>query len=317
MSRVNHTAGTAASNITSDIVTGSLLLRLLPQAFHPYALLARWDRPIGVWLMLLPGLWGLCLAAPQETYGLPPLSLWLLFLIGGWAMRGAGCTINDILDRKLDAQVARTAMRPLANGTISLRRAILWLVLQLFVGLIVLLQLPLAAQLFGIAALPLIFLYPLMKRITWWPQAWLGLTFNWGFWIGAAVYTIPLQPVWFLLYLGALCWTLGYDTIYAVQDRDDDAQIGVRSTARLWGVHAPQFVYVSYIAAFTFWFAAGLQLPPFYFLGWGLAALCGAWLLRRWRPGPEKENLLSARRAFVRNQYVGLAMLLGILLTKL
>lgn len=291
----------------SDLQAGAL--RWLPHQLLPLALLSRWDRPVGVWLMLLPGLWGLCAAAPT----VPSLRLLLLFFIGGWVMRGAGCTVNDILDRKLDAQVARTAARPLASGMISIGGAWLWLALQLLAGLAILLQLPPLAQLFGWAAVPLILLYPLLKRVTWWPQAWLGLTFNWGLWIGVAVYTVPGTAVWYLLYAGTICWTLGYDTIYAVQDREDDAQVGVRSTARLWGSRAPQFVYAMYAAALLLWGMAGLCLPRAYFVGWLLAAALCLWLLRGWQPGV----LLSARRAFVRNQYVGAALLAAVLLTKL
>ena len=283
----------------------------LPARAQPFALLARWDRPTGVWLMLLPALWGLSL-------GDAPPTVWLLFGLGAVAMRGAGCTINDLFDRKLDAQVARTALRPLASGALSKRTALVWLAVQALVGLAVLLQLPPAAQVFGWLAVPLIAAYPLMKRITWWPQAWLGLTFNWGLWIGATTVEAWRQPAALWFYAGAICWTIAYDTIYALQDRADDTQVGVRSTARLFGTRAVLAVRLFYVAAFGCWAIAGLFLPvarlPIYLCGLAIAVTCGVWLLRGWLAGPEERNALSARRAFGRNIWVGAALLLGLLL---
>ncbi len=281
-------------------------MRLVPGWLLPYALISRWDRPVGVWLMLLPGLWGLSYTG--HASGL----LMALFFIGGWAMRGAGCTINDMLDRKLDAQVARTAGRPLASGAVSLRGAALWLALQLLVGLVILLQLPLAAIVFGVIAVPLIAAYPLMKRITWWPQAWLGLTFNWGFLIGVAAAGGVIDTPALLIYGGAISWTLAYDTIYAVQDRADDVLIGVRSTARLFGRHVRLAVYLFYAGALGLWALAGsmANLGDMYWRGMAMALLLMIWLLGGWR----EDDMLSCRRAFIRNQYVGLALWLGLLL---
>ncbi len=305
MQPVNH----KGLGTPTDISALHPLVRLLPQRLRPYALISRWDRPVGVWLMLLPALWGLALAAPAY----PDLRYLLLFLIGGWAMRGAGCTINDLLDRDLDRSVARTAARPLASGAVSAHSGWIWLALQLLVGLIILLQLPLRAQVAGFAALPLILLYPLMKRITWWPQAWLGLTFNWGLWIGAAVYTIPHDLSYFLLYAGAICWTIGYDTIYAVQDRDDDALVGVKSTARLFGSYARRITFGFYGGALGLWLVAGmLVLNVPYLFGWLITTATCFWLLRGWYI----DDALSCRRAFIRNQWVGLALLFAILIAR-
>lgn len=284
------------------------LMRLVPAWLLPFALIARWDRPIGVWLMLLPALWGLAYGARP---GHPSVVLFILFFIGAWAMRGAGCTINDMLDRKLDAQVARTALRPLASGSVSLHAATLWLVIQLLVGLCILLTLPLPAICFGVAAGPLIALYPLMKRITWWPQAWLGMTFNWGLLIGVLAVGGHIDAPALLLYVGAILWTLGYDTIYAVQDRADDAQVGVRSTARLFGRHVRLIVHLFYVGALGLWALAGLlaNLGQPYWQGMAAALVLAIWLLGAWKT----DDMLSCRRAFIRNQYIGLAMLLGLL----
>lgn len=309
MQPVNHSPANAAT--PTDITLLHPLVRFLPPSFLPFALMSRWDRPVGVWLMLLPALCGLVLAAPRW----PHWSYLLLFLIGGWAMRGAGCTINDILDRRLDRQVARTATRPLASGAVSPASAWIWLALQLTMGLIVLIQLPPLAQLAGWAALPLILLYPLMKRITWWPQAWLGLTFNWGFWIGVTVYKAPHSLHWFIYYIGFLCWTIGYDTIYAVQDRADDAAVGVRSTARLFGRHTRRITYSFFGAALGLWLVAGLlaALGWLYMIGWLCVAALVVVLLRSWR----EDDPLSCRRAFIRNQWAGLALLMAIALGRL
>ncbi|MEM9123008.1 MAG: 4-hydroxybenzoate octaprenyltransferase [Pseudomonadota bacterium] len=205
---------------------------LAPEPLRPYLRLARLDRPIGTWLLLWPCLWSLVLAnvaAPQSLAN--GLWLGLLFLIGSVAMRGAGCTYNDIVDRDIDAQVARTMLRPLPSGQLSTGAAVGFLVAQSLVGLCVLLMLNDFAIALGIASLALVAAYPFMKRITWWPQAWLGLTFNWGALMGWAAVTGELGLPALLLYAAGIAWTLGYDTIYAHQDKDDDALIGVKSSA--------------------------------------------------------------------------------------
>lgn len=213
-----------------------------PPAWRPYLRLARYDRPIGFWLLALPCWMGLALANIGSGFGWNDLYYAALFGIGAIAMRGAGCTYNDIIDRDLDAQVARTANRPLAAGTVSLKQAWLFLGAQCLVGLIVLVQLPLLAILVGLGSLLLVAAYPFMKRITWWPQAWLGLTFNWGVPVAYTAAAGQIDLAMIALYASCVFWTLGYDTIYAHQDSEDDALVGVRSTARLFGTASPYWV---------------------------------------------------------------------------
>ena len=215
----------------------------LPAGLRDYARLARFDRPIGSWLLFWPCAWGLALAGGLREHW--PLLLW--FLAGSIAMRGAGCVYNDIVDRDLDARVARTRDRPLASGRVRLKAAWAWLVALALVGLVVLLQLRWQAEVVALGSLALVAAYPFMKRITWWPQAWLGLTFNWGAlvaWIAVA------DPSWGLaaLYAAGIAWTLGYDTIYAVQDIEDDALAGIKSSARALGEGARTGVAVFYAA---------------------------------------------------------------------
>ncbi len=215
----------------------------LPVALRDYARLARFDRPIGSWLLFWPCAWGLALAGGLREHW--PLLLW--FFLGSVAMRGAGCVYNDIVDRDLDARVARTRDRPLANGRVGLKAAWTWLVMLALVGLIVLLQLRWQAQVVALGSLVLVAAYPFMKRITWWPQAWLGLTFNWGVpvaWVAVA------DPSWSLaaLYAAGIAWTLGYDTIYALQDLEDDALAGIKSSARALGEGARTGVALFYAA---------------------------------------------------------------------
>ncbi len=206
----------------------------LPPTWQNFALLARADRPIGIWLLLLPGLWAICLAAPGFWRG-----LWLavLFAVGSAVMRGAGCVVNDLWDRDLDAQVERTRGRPLASGAVKPWAAVVFLVALCLIGLLVLLLLPRSAQILGVLSLALVALYPLAKRVTWWPQLVLGCTFGWGAPMGYAAAAGHLAWPALPLYLGTILWILGYDTIYAHQDREDDTTIGVKSTARLFGAN--------------------------------------------------------------------------------
>lgn len=213
-----------------------------PTALRPFLRLARYDRPIGFWLLALPCWMGLLLARAETGLGWVDLYYAILFAVGAIAMRGAGCTYNDIIDRDLDAQVARTADRPLAAGTVSHKQAWAFLGAQCLVGLIVLVQLPLIAILTGLGSLLLVAAYPFMKRITWWPQAWLGLTFNWGVPVAYVAASGQFDLAVLALYASCVFWTLGYDTIYAHQDSEDDALVGVRSTARLFGRHSPIWV---------------------------------------------------------------------------
>ena len=205
---------------------------MLPPALRAFALLARFDRPIGWWLLFWPCVYGLALAG--GAVGRWDLVLWML--VGAIAMRGAGCVYNDIVDRDLDAQVARTASRPLPSGAVSVKVAWCWLLVLCLVGLVVLLQLRWEAQLVALGSLGLIAAYPFMKRITWWPQAWLGLVFSWGVPVGWIAITGTADVAMLWLYAGTIFWVVGYDTIYAMQDREDDALVGIRSSAlRLGG----------------------------------------------------------------------------------
>ncbi len=209
--------------------------------------LARFDRPIGTWLLLIPCWWSLALVLVAGSQPIASMVwLFVLFAIGAIAMRGAGCTFNDIVDRKYDARVARTRLRPLASGQISLKSAIVFLAVQCLVGLMVLLQFNNFAILFGFSSLGLVAIYPFMKRITYWPQAVLGLTFNWGAMLGWVVVNGSLAPAPLLLYAGAICWTIGYDTIYAHQDKDDDALLGLKSTALKFGDNTQMWLGLFY-----------------------------------------------------------------------
>ncbi|MCC5996687.1 MAG: 4-hydroxybenzoate octaprenyltransferase [Oceanicaulis sp.] len=230
-----------------------------PGFARPYLRLARYDRPAGFWLLAIPCWFGLAAARLETGLGWDDLRLALLFAIGAVAMRGAGCTWNDMIDRDLDARVARTADRPLAAGTITLRQAQIFLGAQLFVGLIVLVMLPVPAILTALVAVALVAAYPFMKRFTWWPQAWLGLTFNWGVLVAGAAAGAMFSPAILFLYASAVVWTLGYDTIYACQDKEDDALAGVKSSALRLGARVRPFVLGCYIAAAALALAAGLS----------------------------------------------------------
>ncbi|WP_447759654.1 4-hydroxybenzoate octaprenyltransferase [Sphingopyxis panaciterrae] len=231
---------------------------LLPARMRPYALLARFDRPIGWWLLYWPCAWALALGGGAVSHW--PLFLWLL--LGAIAMRGAGCVYNDVVDRDLDAKVARTASRPIASGAVSVRNALLWALFLSLVGLFVLLQLPRGAQIVALASLILVAAYPFMKRITWWPQAWLGLVFSWGAlvaWIavgGSEGLALPL------LYAGCIAWVIGYDTIYALQDIEDDMAVGVKSSARAMGTHVRGGVALCYATALGAWAGALWVVRP-------------------------------------------------------
>ena len=215
--------------------TGNWVDTLAPSWARPYLRLARADRPIGAWLLLLPCWWSAGLAAIGTGRPYPDPWHVALFFVGAFVMRGAGCTWNDILDRDLDAKVARTRSRPIPSGQVSVKAAAAFLAAQALVGLLVLLQFNRFTVLVGIASLGVVAIYPLMKRIIWWPQIILGFAFSWGALMGWAAVFSRLEAPAFLLYAGSICWVIGYDTIYAHQDREDDALVGVKSTARLFG----------------------------------------------------------------------------------
>jgi 4-hydroxybenzoate polyprenyltransferase len=253
--------------------------RWTPPALLPYVQIARWDRPIGAWLLFWPCAWGAGLAAVAARTGLPNFSDVVLFLAGAFAMRGAGCTWNDIVDRDIDGRVARTASRPLPSGRLTLAAAFAFLAAQLLVGLVILLQFNDFAVVVGLCAVLPIAIYPFMKRITWWPQAMLGICFSWGALMGWAAHLAGLGFAALLLYAGSIAWVIAYDTIYALQDIEDDALVGVHSTARLFGPRVRQGVLLFYGLAVAI-LAAALVVAGAGWAGWlGLAAFAAvlAW----------------------------------------
>jgi 4-hydroxybenzoate polyprenyltransferase len=241
----------------SDVsASATVPLAWVPERLRAYAFLMRWHQPTGIWLLFWPCAWAATLAARAMGEEIP-WGLLLLFLLGSVAMRGAGCIVNDLADRRFDAEVARTRSRPLASGALTVRQAVGCLLLLLLIGGGVLLMLRPATIWLGLAALPLVVAYPFMKRITHYPQAFLGLTFNWGALVGWMEVTGTLSLPALLLYPAGVCWTLGYDTIYALQDRQDDARIGVKSTALRFGNRVREWVVGFYLLAWLFWCAAG------------------------------------------------------------
>ncbi|MCG8690960.1 MAG: 4-hydroxybenzoate octaprenyltransferase [Minwuiales bacterium] len=273
---MNHPSQTIA-----DAQVDNWVDRLAPPPFRPYFKLARLDRPIGTWLLLWPCWWSIALAAPAGT--LPDLWLLALFGIGALVMRGAGCTFNDIVDRDFDSRVERTRLRPIPAGQVNVKQAVAWMVFLSLIGFVILLQFNAFAIGIGIASLALVAAYPFMKRITYWPQAWLGLTFNWGALLGWAAVAGNLGPVPLTLYAAGLFWTLGYDTIYAHQDKEDDALIGVKSTALKLGRRTRPWLFVFYGVAIAGIAAAGFLAGmawPFY-LGLTIAAGHLAWQAAR------------------------------------
>ncbi|WP_439633390.1 4-hydroxybenzoate octaprenyltransferase [Glycocaulis sp.] len=283
-----------------------------PEGWRPYLRLARYDRPIGFWLLAIPCFWGLALAAMDTGVNWPMAGYAALFAIGAIAMRGAGCTWNDIADRDLDAKVARTADRPLAAGTITVKQALIFLGAQCAVGALVLLFLPLTAIAIAVAALLLVAAYPFMKRITWWPQVWLGLTFNWGVLVGYAALGGTDWVAAGLLYAAAALWTLGYDTIYACQDMEDDALVGVKSSARALGhaigpavgaIYGASLVLTALAAIKA---GAGLVFAPVF----AAYAVHLVWQASRFRPDDGPACLAH----FKSNREAGLILLAALLL---
>ena len=284
----------------------------LPQGWRPYALLARFDRPIGSWLLLLPGLWAIAMAAPGWAEG---LRLTLLFGIGAVAMRGAGCVVNDLWDRDIDRRVERTRGRPLAAGTVTPFQALLFLAALCCIGLAVLLQLNGTAILLGACSLLPILLYPLAKRVTNWPQAMLGLTFSWAAPEGVAAATGQVDARALILWAAAFCWSLGYDTIYAHQDREDDAMVGIGSTALRWGERTRPFLAACYAAMLALLALAGWAGG----LGWLYlpALLLPAALLARQVARLDIHDPALCLRLFKANREAGLAVALAFLIGRL
>lgn len=295
----------------TDIRTSGWVARM-PQAWRPYALLMRLDRPIGSWLLFLPGLWAFAMVAPDWRQG-----LWLtaLFGLGAVLMRGAGCVVNDLWDRDLDRQVERTAGRPLASGALRARHALVFLALVLAVALLILLQLNRTAQVLGVASLIPVVLYPLAKRVTDWPQAVLGVIFSWAAPMGYAAVTGGLDAAAFALWAAGFFWILGYDTIYAHQDREDDALVGIRSSALRLGDKTRPFLILCYGLTMALLVLAGwlAGLTPWYLLG---LALPGAMLARQVMQLDIADPALCLR-LFKANRDVGLAIAVAFLLGRL
>jgi 4-hydroxybenzoate polyprenyltransferase len=281
------------------------LVALLPRGLRGYALLARFDRPIGWWLLFWPGAWAVALAGGAVARW--DLILWLL--VGAIAMRGAGCVYNDIVDRDLDASVARTRNRPLASGAVSLRAAWVWLLLLCLVGLVVLVQLSLPAAIVSVAAILPVAAYPFMKRITWWPQVWLGLVFSWAALVGWTEAWGSLAAGGVLLYAGSIFWVVGYDTIYAIQDREDDALVGIRSSALRMGRHVRGGVGVCYALAIVLWAVALWQVRADPLALAALLPVAGhlAWQVLTLRP----DDGAGALARFRSNRFAGLLMFLA------
>jgi 4-hydroxybenzoate polyprenyltransferase len=291
--------------------TGNWVDTHAPQWARPYLRLSRYDRPIGSWLLLMPCWWSAALAAGQaRDVSHLPLTI-VLFFIGAFVMRGAGCAWNDITDRDLDARVERTRSRPLPAGQISVKQALAFLVAQALIGLVVLLQFNRFAVMTGVASLVIVAIYPFMKRVTWWPQVFLGLAFSWGALMGFAVTFAHIDLTALVLYAGSISWVIGYDTIYAHQDAEDDALIGVKSTARLFGVHTHQALVMFYgLAAMLI--GVALAVSEARWPAWlGLAAFAAhlAWQIARLKI----DDSALCLRLFKSNKEAGLLLFAGLL----
>ena len=292
----------------SDIRAGDWVDRFLPEAARPYARLARLDRPIGTWLLLLPCWWGTALAQG----GAARWDLFFLFAVGALTMRGAGCVINDLWDRDIDRRVARTADRPLASGRIGVPAALGFLVLLLLIGLGVLLQLNRQAIVTGVAVIGMVVLYPLAKRVTFWPQLVLGVAFNWGALVGWVAVGGAIETPAILLYAAGILWTLGYDTIYAHQDKADDAEIGVKSTALLLGRQTRPWLAGFYAGAVALLAASGISAGA----GWPFhAALAAAALHFVWQVATiDLDDPKDCLAKFRSNRDAGLAIAIACLI---
>ena len=303
---------THSTDSASDIVRDHWTIRMVAPPMRPYIRLARIDRPIGTWLLLLPCWWGVALAtAAEPVWRWPDPVFFILFAIGALVMRGAGCCWNDIVDRDFDGRVARTALRPIPSGEISVKQAVAFMGLLLLIGLAILLSFNTYTIAMSIASLVLVVIYPLMKRVTYWPQIFLGLAFNWGALVGWTAVAGDLSAAPVLMYVAGIAWTLGYDTIYAHQDKEDDALIGLKSTALkfgdntgpwLWGFYA---VTVALLGA-AGW-SAGLSWPYFAMLALGAAQLT-------WQAATiDIDSPSDCLSKFKSNRYFGLIVLAGMI----
>lgn len=292
---------------TDIVATG--WIRHLPAPLRPYALLARLDRPIGTWLLFLPGLWGILLpfgVAPAER-----LRLIVLFAVGSVVMRSAGCVVNDMWDRDIDRKVARTAGRPLASGALRMRQATLFLLLLLLAGLAVLLSLNRLCWILGAGSLLLVGLYPLAKRVTWWPQLVMGFTFGFGAPLGYVAATGRIDMTMLALYAAAILWDLGFDTIYGFQDMEDDVMAGVKSTSRMVAAHPHRFIAGCYGLTLAALVAAAwlARLQPLFWLVLLLPAILLGLQVRRL----DIASPAGCLRLFRSNREVGLAIALALL----
>ncbi|PLX44229.1 MAG: 4-hydroxybenzoate octaprenyltransferase [Hyphomicrobiales bacterium] len=311
-------AGKLKSDIAgqiADAVKGNWVDRYAPKPLRPYLKLARLDRPIGSWLLLWPCWWSAALAGDTQLTALPPLWLFVLFGLGAVIMRGAGCVFNDIADRDIDAKVDRTLERPLASGQVSLVQTLAFLGFLLLLGLVILLQFNWFSVWLGASSLILVVIYPFMKRITYWPQLFLGLAFNWGALLGWSAVTGSLHPAAAALYAGGILWTIGYDTIYAHMDKDDDILIGVKSTALRFGAATHKWIAGLYGGA-ALLFALALFLSGarvFAWLGLLAMALHMLWQLSRL----QTDNAARCLQLFRANREAGLLFFAGIVLDAL
>ena len=317
----------------SDALKQSWVYRLLPQSLWPYAQLARWERPIGWWLLMWPGLWSLGLATilkltenlreqdpllGQGVYLVVFAMLVLLFILGAIAMRGAGCTYNDLADIDIDNQVARTRSRPLPSGRVSKKQALIFLILQMLIGLLILLQFNTFTIWLGVASLITVAIYPFMKRVTWWPQLFLGFAFSWGALMGWAAIFGQLDWPPIILYLGSILWVIGYDTIYAHQDKEDDALVGVKSTALLFGKHTKRAIVLLYTGALLLiviasYLAVGQAIEFSWpiFVALAIAALHMLWQVN----SLDIDNPDQCLKLFKSNSHFGWIFFIGILVS--
>jgi 4-hydroxybenzoate polyprenyltransferase len=278
----------------------------LPPRLRPLASLMRLDRPIGSWLLYWPCAWSVALAGVGGGWG---LFLWLG--LGAWAMRSAGCVYNDIVDRDLDKKVERTRLRPLASGRVTLESAWLLIASLCLLGLVVILQLNLTAAIVSLISIAPVAAYPFMKRITWWPQAWLGIVFSWGALVGWPAVTGTLSWTMFLLWFGSIAWVIGYDTLYAIQDIEDDALVGVKSSARRLGDKAPLGIGIFYLLAVLFWGWAIWTVRPDWLALLALAPAALHLANQSLRADPADGDL--ALKLFRSNRTCGLLVFLGML----
>jgi 4-hydroxybenzoate polyprenyltransferase len=282
----------------------------LPPRLRPYASLMRLDRPIGTWLLYWPCAWSVALAGVRGRWD---LFLWLA--LGAFAMRSAGCVYNDVVDRDLDKKVERTRLRPLASGRVPLRSAWVLIGLLCLIGLLVLLQLNLVASVIALASIAPVAAYPFMKRITWWPQAWLGIVFSWGALVGYPAVTGKLDPQPVLLWLGSIAWVIGYDTLYAIQDIEDDTLVGVKSSARRLGGSLPAGVAFFYTVAILLWGVAVWLVRPDWLAMLALAPAALHLINQALRADPKDGEL--ALKLFRSNRTCGFLIFLAMLVVGL